>query len=272
MSDNFTENDKRRSFRVVRLFTIIVVTVFIGWYMIFHFLSARNYAIQINMITDSLFIEKIGKRFAPPSSENFWNTLTEKEKNRAFLNARHEMAQSDSVRMTIHLPDSTLWLEIKGLVVHTVLIRDVKLTASLRQIPPLAKAWWLSSPFKTIEHSSTIPHEPIVIKHAPADTIEAQNSPVLPPEPEDKLVYFTYKTDRNLTLHFNQWEDGNRKGYFCRKMKRELKSFGATLGYMLQFRYKPFEHRIEITLDKKDARTIYRALPEFPKIAVKISD
>lgn len=269
MSENQTAQIKNRSKKSIRLTALVLVLMLVSGYLAFQFLSARNYAIQTNLIMDSLYRERVGSQFAPPVKEDFWDNLVEMEKAKAFNNARMKMAQSDTVRLVIHLPDSTLRLEIKGLTVHTAKILDLRVSPSLSKIPPLVKVWFFSVPFKTTGYYSAIPHEPIVIKHAPADTIEAQNSPVLPPEPDDRNVYFTYKTGRNMVIHFNQSENGKRKAYLWQKISRDLAYFKESLGYMIRFRYRPFQHKVEITIDKQDARTIYRALPEYPLIAIK---
>lgn len=274
MENNITENNLQVNHcKKPRLILILTGLVFFGlltWYLIHQSITAAEYAGKINSLNDSIFNARVGQNFAPPREPDFLDNLYMFEEKRAFQNAREMMSRTDSVRLTIHLPDSTLRIEIKGLVVHTAKILNFKPSGSLKNLPAMAKSGWLSEPFKAEKSISTILREPIIVKHAPADTIEAQNMPETVPQPETASVYFTWETGRNLIIHINQQEDGKMKGYLAQKLRRNFRKFWKTAGAMLNFSKTEYNHTLELTLDKKDARIVYRALPEFPLITVRL--
>ena len=53
-------------------------------------------------------------------------------KEKAFLQARISMAETDSVYMTLNLADSTANLEISGVAVHSARISGIKISGILR--------------------------------------------------------------------------------------------------------------------------------------------
>lgn len=274
MENNITENKIQISYRkknsLILIITGLIFFVLLTWYLVFQSITAANYAEKLNSLNDSIFNVRVGQNFAPPREPDFLEKLYTLEEKRAFQNAREIMSRNDSVRLTIHLPDSTIRIEIRGLVVHTAKILNFKSSKSLKNLPAMAKTNWLSEPFKAEKSISTILREPIVVKHAPADTIEAQNMPETVPEPQTGKVYFTWETAKNLIIYVNQQEEGKMKGYHVQKLRRNFRKLWKTAGAMLGFRKTEYEHTLELTLDKKDARIVYRALPEFPLITVRL--
>jgi hypothetical protein len=274
MEINITENNlqvnQNKKGRFIIIFTALVFFGLLTWYLVYRSIIVAEYAEKLNSLNDSIFKARVGQNFAPPIQTDFLENLYNLEEKRAFQNAREIMSRTDSVRLTIHLPDSTLRIEIKGLVVHTAKILHFKKSGVLNNLPVMAKSGWLSEPFKAEKSISTIVREPIVVKQAPADTIEAQNMPETVPQPETGNVYFTWETGRNLIIHINQVEEGKMKGFLVQRFKRNFRIFRKNAVAMLNFRKTEYEHTLELTLDKRDARIVYRALPEFPLITVRL--
>ncbi len=248
----------------------ILIALITLWYMVYESISTVRYASQMNSLNDSIFAARIGSQFSVPGTENFTEELIEKEKQKAFLNSRIIMSRPDSVRLTINLPDSILQLEIRGLVVHTSKILKYNASGLLQRKHALLKAHWISEPFQAVKNYSTIPREPIVVVYAPADTIEAQNAPELVPEPDKTNIYFTYVTDKNLIIHVNQSENGKKDGYLFQNLLRNYKKFKNSVDEMIKFKNKEIVHSLELTISMQDAKTIYRALPEYPMITVRL--
>lgn len=270
ITDNNFQVKKSKKARLILIITGLLISILLIWYMVYQSITAAGFASRLNSLNDSLYVARIGQNFAPPRQADFLENLYMLEEKRAFQNAREIMSRSDSVRLTIHLPDSTLRIEIKGLVVHTAKILNFKTSGSLKKWPAMVKSYWLSEPFRAEKNISTILREPIVIKHAPADTIEAQNTPETVPKTETGNVYFTYETGKNLIIHINQSVDGKKKGYLKQKMSRNFRKFIRTARAMLSFKKSEYQQTLELTITKKDAKTVYRALPEFPMITVRL--
>ena len=189
----------------------------------------------------------------------------------AFQKNRLDMAQSDSVAMSLNLADSTIFLEIKGVPVRKVRVVDMDVSKRFRLIRYPELLDWVSSLFILQERAATIPVAPITVKEAPKDTAEANQLSSLPSTPEMTEVHFKLEFDRNLLLQFDQVEDtlstGGKKvrDYFALQRKSEYsKSLKAALGLE-----KPDYHmKIRFLLDGKDARAIYMALPAKAQLAL----
>ena len=96
--------------------------------------------------------------------------LTRHSKDKNFYQARVAMAQTDSVYLTITLPDSLINLEISGVVVHSSRMTSISTSKMLKKGNDFVISSLLGSPMRIVKDFATIPKEPIMVKIAPKDT------------------------------------------------------------------------------------------------------
>jgi hypothetical protein len=130
--------------------------------------------------------------------------LMEKE---AFLKSRLEMANTDSICLTLNLQDSTLNLEIEGVVVHSSKLLKIEKSRFLDKTNPVAKINWLKSPFRTISYEASIPKTPITIAVAPRDTIEAEQMSKQKQDTIPEYVSYSLLLDKDLRIEISQSND-----------------------------------------------------------------
>jgi len=190
-----------------------------------------------------------------------------------FLNARLKLAQSDSVGISINLPDKVVTMEIEGVVVRECKILDYTITKGFSRLTRDRLVTWLSDPFTLQSSVSTILKAPVVYLKAPKDTTEANEQQTAPTLPADTTVYFRLFFDRNLTVDINQEETPPAKGKKARfKFKLHNRYFSAREALRALFRPQesPYHFWIRLKLSREDARIIYRALPEHGLMALRL--
>jgi hypothetical protein len=223
----------------------------------------------------------LDKVFLP--DQNWLLSLDDSVKNKAFnllssesfLISRLAMTSSDSISMAISLKDSSIALVVQGVAIYKAKIQFYQTSRALTEADPVTLAQWLSSPFIVSSHLSSIPKVPVLYKKAPKDTIEAMSQLELDPLKDDlDPVSFSLILDRKLTLSFEQAETPE-KGYLrkLKAYKRHLKAISRKEIFSHLFRCEPIDFipEINIVLDRKAARVIYRALPVDALVAIQLS-
>jgi hypothetical protein len=186
------------------------------------------------------------------------------------LKSRLIKSELDSISLSINLPDSILSLDIKGVSIYIVKIDYVKFSPIFDQFNKSSLINCFSSPFYIKNQYATIVKEPIVIKNAPKDTIEADlpapNIDTLKP----KMVAYYFYLSKGILLDIRQSE------------KTELLPY---LEYIADYNYwytirqiqQVSEHQppeyipwIHIKINCKDALAIYRALPHKAYISIHL--
>ena len=82
------------------------------------------------------------------------------------------MAETDSIYLTINLADSSMNLEISGVVVHMAKMSSFKASRILTNGNENIISSMLSTPLTISSDFATIKKEPVMIKMAPKDTSE----------------------------------------------------------------------------------------------------
>lgn len=183
-------------------------------------------------------------------------------KEKAYYQSRVAMAATDSIYMTINLGDSTLNLEISGVVVHTAEIKKIKLSHILKrdEYPVLNM---LSTPFVITADYSTIKKEPVMIKMAPKDTSEYQPD-IIPDTADYEPVNFILLMENGVKIHIYQGEKlraGDNLNRFLFDLRDRLRITTSTLFSTIRFRVPEYYPYIRIRLARADSKRIYRALP-----------
>jgi hypothetical protein len=194
-------------------------------------------------------------------------------KNKAFRESRLIMSESDSIGLAVNLPDSTISVEIKGIILHAAKIESYKVGRLFRALENQTYLNLFSSPLRIELHNATIAKEPVIIKKAPKDTIEAAKALVLPDTMQKKPAFIVFTLNNGFRLFIEQEKTGSFKAAKKRILFRagnQLKQAGENFLYMLRFQIPPYNPVIRIHIARDDAVAIYRALPENALVTIKI--
>lgn len=207
-------------------------------------------------------IEKFNDKYgAKAISEPALINLMEKE---AFLQSRLAMTETDSIGLTLNLLDSTMSLEIQGVVVHTSKLLVIKKSRFLDKTNAAAKINWLKTPFRTVSYKASIPKTPITIANAPRDTIEAEQISKQIQDTIPEYISYSLLLDKDLRIEISQSNDSLPRwarptpSFFSRKWDGFKQTMGSLFG-MADENYVPY---IFVEIPFSEARSIYRAIPE----------
>jgi hypothetical protein len=191
-------------------------------------------------------------------------------KEKAFLQARISMAETDSVYMTLNLADSTANLEISGVAVHSAKISEIKISGILRSGNEYAISAMLSTPMNVVNDLASIKKEPLMIKMAPKDTSEFKPD-IIPDTSDYEPVNYILELDNGIRIFVYQETDtiaSDKNNLFIFDLNNRLKNTWSSLKSIARFRVPEYHPFIWIRLPKADAKILYRATPRHGQIAV----
>lgn len=191
-------------------------------------------------------------------------------REKSFLQSRTLMAQTDSIYLTINLPDSSADVEISGVTVYTAKISEYRMSGILSKGRRDIIYSMLSQPL-TIENSiSSIRKEPLMIKTAPKDTSEYQPD-VIPDTSLVEPVNVIFEMNNGIRIYVYQQEvndEAGRSHTFRFDMNQRLKDTWASLRSAAVFKIPEYHPFIKIKIPRQDAKIIYRALPRKGQIGI----
>ncbi|WP_346856462.1 hypothetical protein [uncultured Draconibacterium sp.] len=213
--------------------------------------------LQNLVASDSVFIEHFDKNDYHPELVNLVKQKTYKE-------ALLKLSENDSIQLVLNLSDSTINLSIKGVAIHQTKIEKFKKDKFFSKLSLPLEIKLLSQPIGIQSQYATIVKEPIVVSHAPKDTLEAALNVAQPDTliQNPAFVVFTLEHDLQIILEqdkclnsSDKWAKfGFYKQLYIKTISTSAKNF---------FNWKPQEYIPTITLKipVDDLRAIYRALP-----------
>jgi len=194
-------------------------------------------------------------------------------KNKTFLESRLIMSKSDSIGLAVNIPDSIIAIEIKGIILHSARIEKYRVGRFFIGLEGQVYINLFSSPLRIKQYDATIAKEPVIIKKAPKDTIEAAKSLVFPDTLQKEPTYIIFVLNNGFRLFIEQEKAGSFKAAKTRVLFRagnQLKQACENFLYMLRFQIPPYNPAIRIYVAREDAVAIYRALPESALVTIKI--
>jgi hypothetical protein len=199
--------------------------------------------------------------------------IIRKENEKAFEQARLSLAEKDSVYVILDVPNKAILLEIKGVTVKKTEIINLEISNRFSLISHENLLPWLSQPFSLERDLSTIPKDPIVVKQAPKDTIEAAKMSNKPAPPDSTNVFFTLYFDRNLVVEVEQAEPlekgATEKVETYQKIKRK-ESTRSVLELLRNPQQKDQPMLVKLVISDAEARAVYRAVPIKSKLILKL--
>jgi hypothetical protein len=191
-------------------------------------------------------------------------------KEKAFLQSRIVMAESDSIYVTLNLADSTANLEISGVVVHKAKMKEEKTSKILLKGNENAILSMLATPFSISHAIATIKKEPVMIKMAPKDTSEYKPD-IMPDTSITEPVNYILEMNDGIRIYVYQDENvklNDRISHFTFDIKDKLRDTWSALKSVAVFKVPEYHPFIKIRLPRTDAKIIYRAIPKNGQIAV----
>jgi hypothetical protein len=252
--------------KIILVSASILVAVFLMIYLYFIYAAPhREYqAMQENAYSDSAFIQEFNKYSGTPATDSLLRVKAHKE-------ALLSLSASDSIGLIVNLQDSSATLCFRGVAIHTSRIRSIQIDEILKGME-LAVYCNLFSASKWAEATySSVVKEPIIIKQAPKDTIEAANSVYLPDTLKKEPAFITFLLDNQVRLNIEQIERSGdeikkiKRAYFLRQKYNE---FGLNIRNIFSLKNPPYTPKLRIILAGDDVRTIYRALPNRARIVI----
>ncbi|MBN2610713.1 MAG: hypothetical protein JXB00_04075 [Bacteroidales bacterium] len=252
-------------FRIYRI-VMALFTVFFLLYMVFSLMAPYK------------SLKSFEEMFKPDEKEHFDLALVDTRtdsiiKSGAAIKSKLLLAAFDSISLCISLPDSTISLQMQGVTIHTARISRYKTSRLFGKAgrPQLYK--YLSTPFISDNYRSSIVKVPIVVKHAPKDTTEANNQKSVPELPREKYVRVSYRFDKPLFLLIEQEEKPagmQRFKSFALRTGDRIRYFAKTASDIFTFKTPGYTPWIKISIQGDEAKTIFRALPEKAALALEI--
>jgi hypothetical protein len=193
-------------------------------------------------------------------------------KEKAFLQSRTVMAESDSIYLTINLEDSTSNIEISGVVVHKAKISSFQISKIFTKANENLILSMLSTPFTIAGSNATIKKEPVMIKMAPKDTSEYKPD-IMPDTSFIEPVNYKLEMTNGTRIYVYQEENnrpGDRMNYFRFDFMDRLRDAWHSLKSVAVFKVPEYHLFIKIRIPRSDAKIIYRALPKNGQIGVYI--
>jgi hypothetical protein len=191
-------------------------------------------------------------------------------KERAFLQARIAMAQTDSIYLTIDLTDSTANIEISGVVVHAAKISEISESKILTKGNENIILSMLATPFVISSSIATIKKDPVMLKMAPKDTSEYKPD-IMPDTSITEPVNYILEMSDGTRVYVYQQDNiksSERMSQFIFDFKDRMRNTLSSFKDVIKFRVPEYHPFIKLKLPGADAKIIYRAIPRYGQVAV----
>jgi len=264
-----TENDNKPSARKIALLILIII-----------FSSFILYYTVMSMLAPLHTLAEIKKEFSPEQSgkkKDDNRILTDSAylkliKERAHLQSGIIMAETDSIYLIINLADSSMNLEISGVVVHKSKMNSFKASRILTNGNENIISSMLSTPLTISSAISTIKKEPVMIKMAPRDTSEYKPDMMPDTSITEPVNYILVMTNGIRIYVYQEEEDkrSERMTLFKFDLNDRLTQTWKALKRVAVFKVPEYHPYLKIKLPRSDAKIIYRAIPKNGQISLFI--
>jgi hypothetical protein len=193
---------------------------------------------------------------------------------KAFLQQDLLLARDDSIGMSIDCIDSVAVLQIKGVNLRCAHIVNFRLNPPFRYLQKRRRTTAFPGDIFRLEKQwSTIPKNPIKVRKAPADSIQAESMQSEPRQEEHTDVFCMLVFDRRLIIEMRQKEPmalraAVKIGWY--HFRFGLHSFADVVSSLVRRRLPESWHVLRIDVSREDARAIYRALPSKAGLAFRL--
>jgi hypothetical protein len=251
--------------KLILLILIIIISVFIIYYTIMSMMAPSR---KLTEIRNEYGLKPTEKKVV--DERIFYDSVYVKLlKDKAFLQSRIAMAESDSIYLTLNISDSTANIEISGVAVHTAKMSEIKVSKIVMEDNDNIILSILAKPFIISESVATIMKEPVMVKIAPKDTSEYVPD-IMPDTSLTEPVSIILDMSNGTRVYICQEETdkGDRMALFTFDLIDRIKTIKANMKNVLHFKVPEYHPFIKIKLPRADAKIIYRGIPKNGQIAV----
>ena len=262
-----TETGKKLSGRMIALISVVAfVAAVLIYYSIMMMLSpGKKYSeIRHEFGIDSTEKSREGNKIF--SDSTYLKLLKEK----AFLQSKMIMAETDSIYLTLNLSDSTANLEICGVTVHSARFTGMEASKIFKKGDENLILSLMSTPFLIARDWATIKKEPVMIKMAPKDTSEYKPD-IMPDTSITEPVNYILEMTDGTRIYVCQQELENRadrKSRFRFDMQYRLRDALSCMKSIFKLKIPDYHLYIKIYLPRADAKIIYRAIPKYGQVGL----
>ncbi len=251
-------------FRPFLLVVYIVLAVVALQYTFFSVSGVRK---RMKMINSQIDVKLLTA--ADAEKDTAWLRLY-KEKD--WLETRLQIARTDSISLSVDLLDSTLQIELKGVVLKKSKMLDFKADRFLYQLNPAAYHHLLGKQAKADTVVSSIPKEPLIIKKAPKDTADVQDAATIDTA-KIEIVHWIINLDNHVVLQIEGVDPASKSDWWAGQkfwMSQNLKQTAQNLEKTILFKAPEYFPEIRIVIPEADAKALYRALPVRPLVCIRL--
>jgi hypothetical protein len=216
--------------------------------------------------TDTVFIEKFDSVFYHPE-------MTKQLSEKGFREALLRLSDNDSIQLIVNLSDSSVCLSIKGVIIQQTKASQIYTDKLFAKMTGVQRYRLFSQPLQVNTVYASIVKEPVVVRQAPKDTMEAElnawqpdtliQNPAFVALSIEYGIHINLEQERNLT-----WYDKRKKvEFYTHLLFTKTKS---SLKHFIGFKKQEYQPVITIKLPVDDLRAIYRALPYEPYVVFKL--
>ena len=242
------------------LLIISVLLLFITLqYIILSVISVRRVFVAANS-------SEIGTQIELNTKDSTWLELY-KQKN--WMESRLKLAKSDSIYLSINLQDSTLQLELKGVVLKTSSIAEFRHDRFFDELTGNAYHHYFGQEASGVQTLASIDKVPLTVKKAPKDSLEFASQSHVIDSTEVQEINWLMHLDNGIELKIKGIKSkSSHNNSFWRQQK--LKQIKNNFSKTLLFEVPEYNPSIEIYVDETDAKAIYRAIPAQPMVCIRL--
>jgi hypothetical protein len=264
-----TENANKPSVRKITFLILVIICLsFIVYYSVMSMLGPSRKLTELKQEFSAEQQEKKKDNNTVFTDTAYLRLI----KERAFLQSRIIMAQTDSIYLTINLADSSMNLEISGVVVHKARMSSFKASRILTSGNENIIYSMLATPFTITSAQATIKKEPVMMKMAPKDTSEYKPD-IMPDTSITEPVNYIMEMTNGTRIFVYQEEEEKRSDRMTLlkfDLNDRLHQTWKALKRVAVFKVPEYHLFIRIRLPRTDAKIIYRALPKNGQISLFI--
>ncbi|MEQ9303278.1 MAG: hypothetical protein RJQ14_05125 [Marinoscillum sp.] len=238
---------------------MIKITFYSAGALLLSFLIYMSLApvMEIRHTNQRIQMDSIPAKLLPPE-------LSVLNRELAFKHALLELSQEDSMGLIVNLNDSTIGISIHGVLLYYSKINSLSIDPWLITLPDLLYLYKFSRPVLITSHRSTIIKEPIVVREAPKDPVEAAINAYLPDTLIQNPAFLQFDLENNIRVLIEQemttsWLDRKTRFAFFNSLFTD--NIKVNLKHFITWRGPVYRPEIRISLPADDMRAIYRALP-----------
>ena len=245
-----------KGFRVYILI-IFLILLFIFFMSIALSPTGRMREIKTETEKDSVYMQNYEPILNSPG-------LKTQGREKTYMQALLSLSGKDSIQLAISLPDSTVSLYIRGVEIHRARISGFKTDRLVKNMEEIYYCGIFSHPLEVISRHATIVREPVVIRQAPKDTVEAGMNAWQPDTLIQNPAYVQLETEHGITLVLEQDKTHTLREWMVRtgfRTHMHIRKCGCLLARCITLHRPCYDPVIRIRLSQEDLRTVYRALP-----------